>query len=89
MKIKSIIEVDNGVKYCALRDIEHVFYEIKNDEKIIHIEVACAVNDDYTSWSLHNVLQRKNDCPIVSKNILVNPIHIVSIRPTNIDLNDD
>ncbi len=82
MKIKSIVEMDNGVKYCASSSIEDTAYEIKLAQQTIYLQVVCLVIDD------NNILQTKESGFITTKPVILNVDHIVSIRPTNIDLTE-
>ncbi len=93
MKIKSIVEMDNGVKYCASSSIEDTAYKIKLAQQTIYLQVVCLVTDDNNIWNYKNILQTKESGFITTKPVILNVDHIVSIRPTNIDLtegvNDD
>lgn len=93
MKIKSIIEMDNGVKYCASSSVEDTACEIKLNQHFIYLQVVCLVTDDNNIWNYKNILQTKESGFITTKSVILNVDHIVSIRPANIDLtegvNDD
>lgn len=87
MKIRSIIEMDNGMKYCLPTDLEEVTHEIENSSGMVLVIVICTEMGHRTIWSLKGILDNKQ-C-YTEEAILINPIHIVSIIPTYTDLDED
>lgn len=88
MKIRSIIEMDNGVKYCASSSVEDTAHKIELTQQIIYLQVVCSVTDDINIWNYKNILQTKESGFITVKPVELNVNHIVSIRPTDIDLEE-
>lgn len=89
MKIRSIIETDNGVKYCTSSSMEETSYEIKSAQSFIYLRVVCLVTDKDNIWNFKNILRMRDSGSITIKPVELNVNHIVSIRPTDIDLDED
>lgn len=87
MRIRSIIEMDNGMKYCLSTDLEKITHEIENSSGMVLVIVIRTEIGHQTIWSLKGILDNKQ-C-YIEETILINPIHIVSIIPTYIDLDED
>lgn len=87
MKIRSIIEMDNGVKYCLPTDLEEVNYDINNSEGMIPVNAICVETEHQTIWNLKGILDNKQY--YTQESILINPLHIVSIIPAYTDLDED
>lgn len=87
MKIRSIIEMDNGMKYCLPIDLEEVNYDINNNEGMTPINVICVETEHQTIWNLKGILDNKQY--YTQESILINPLHIVSIIPAYTDLDED
>ncbi len=87
MKIKSIIEMDNGVKYCLPVDLAEVAYKISNSEGMAHVDAICVEMEHQTLWGLKGISDNKQ-C-YTEESILINPLHIVSIIPAYTDLDED
>lgn len=87
MKIKSIIEMDNGMKYCLPADLEEVDYDINNSEGMIFVNVICVETEHQTIWDLKGISDNKQ-C-YTEKAIFINTLHIVSIIPVYTDLDGD
>ena len=88
MRIRSIIEMDNGVKYCASSSVEDTACEIKLNQHFIYLQVVCLVINENNIWNFKNILRMRNSGSITIKPIELNIDHIVSIRPTDIDLEE-
>ena len=89
MRIKSIIEMDNGVKYCASSSAEDTACEIKLNQHFICLQVVCLVTNENNIWNFENILRMRNSGSITIKPIELNIDHIVSMRSTDIDLKED
>lgn len=87
MRIRSIIEMDNGMKYCLPTDLEEVNYDINNSEGMISVIVICVETEHQTIWNLKGILDNKQY--YTQESILINPLHIVSIIPAYTDLDED
>lgn len=87
MRIRSIIEMDNGVKYCLPTDLEEVIYNIENSSGMVPVDAICAATEYQTIWNLKGISDNKQ-C-YTEKAILINPLRIVSIIPAYIDLDED
>lgn len=87
MKIRSIIEMDNGMKYCLPTDLKEVNYDINNSEGMISVNVICVETEHQTIWGLKGISDNKQ-C-YTEESILINPLHIVSIIPAYTDLDED
>lgn len=87
MKIRSIIEMDNGMKYCLPTDLEEVNYDINNSEGMIPVDAICVEMEHQTIWNSKGILDNKQY--YTQESILINPLHIVSIIPAYTDLDED
>lgn len=87
MRIRSIIEMDNGMKYCLPIDLEEVDYKINNNEGMIPVNAICVETEYQTIWNLKGILDNKQY--YTEESILINPLHIVSIIPAYTDLDED
>lgn len=84
MRIRSIIVMDNGVKYCLPADLEEVTYNIENSSGMVPVDAICAQTEYQNFWSLEGIVN--NQKYYTKESILVNPLHIISIIPDCIDL---
>lgn len=89
MKIRSIIVMDKDVFYCAPSSVEDMVYEIKSAQHFVYLHVFCLVTNDNNIWNFENILRMKDSGSITIKPVKLNVDHIVSIRPTDIDLEED
>lgn len=87
MRIRSIIEMDNGMKYCLPIALEEVNYDINNSEGMIPVNAICVETEHQTIWNLKGILDNKQY--YTQESILINPLHIVSIIPAYTDLDED
>lgn len=87
MRIRSIIEMDNGMKYCLPIDLEEVDYKINNSSGMTPVNAICVETEYQTIWNLKGILDNKQY--YTEESILINPLHIVSIIPAYTDLDED
>lgn len=92
MKIRSIIEMDNGAEYGVPANAVDVIYATADNRlfnvNFFSIEVACVITD-HNIWDFNNVMTMKDYGSIGSEKIALNVNHIVAIKPTDIDLDED
>lgn len=87
MKIRSIIVMDNGVKYCLPVDLAEIAYKISNSEGMVHVDAICVEMEHQTLWGLKGIVD--NQQYYTQNSILINPLHIVSVIPKYTDLEKD
>lgn len=87
MRIRSIIEMDNGVKYCLPLDLAEVAYKISNSEGMVQVDAICVKMGHQTFWNLKGIVD--NHKYYIQESILINPLHIISIIPKCTDLDED
>lgn len=76
------------MKYCTSSSMEETSYEIKSAQYFIYLRVVCLVTDKDNIWNFKNILRMRDSGSITIKPVELNVNHIVSIRPTDIDLEE-
>lgn len=87
MKIKSIIGMDSGMRYCLPVDLEEVYYKIKNRKGMIRVDAIHVKTEYLNLWDFKDIVDNKRY--YTKESILINPIHIISVIPECIDLGED
>ena len=87
MRIRSIVEMDNGMKYCLPLDLAEVAYKISNSEGIVHVDAIHVKTKLLNCWDLESVVDNQNF--YTKESILINPLHVISVIPVCIDLDED
>lgn len=87
MRIRSIVEMDNGMKYCLPLDLAEVAYKISNSEGMVHVDAIHVKTKLLNCWDLESVVDNQNF--YTKESILINPLHVISVIPVCIDLNED
>lgn len=87
MRIRSIIEMDNGMKYCLPTDLKEVYYKINNGEETVRVDAMHVKTKYLNCWDLESIVDNQNF--YTKESILINPLHVISVIPVCIDLDED